>query len=115
MCSRRGCRDQGAGAPPVTDLDGAEPRSATALVAHHALDDALAGLGDLAVLAQPVGAVGAYLASFASDLDGHELGHLVVAFATGRHETILLATAGGCTNIQLVVERRGDQLDIAQH
>src|ERR1043165_8594321 len=27
---------------------------------------------------------------------------------------ILLATAGGCTNIQLGVERRGDQLDVAQ-
>src|SRR5262245_36401292 len=50
---------------------------AAALVAHHALDHALARLRDLARFAQPVGAVRAHLARLARDLDGHELGHLV--------------------------------------
>src|SRR5262249_2674471 len=89
-------------------------RSAAALVAHHPLDHALAGLGDLALLAEPVGAVGAYLASLASDLDGNELGHLVVALAAERHESMVLATARGCTHIDLGGERGGHQLDLTQ-
>jgi hypothetical protein len=78
------------------------------------LHHAFAGLGDLALLAQPVGAVGADLARLASDLDGHELGHLVVALATGRHAAIVLATAGGCTYIQRGIERGDDELDVTQ-
>src|SRR5689334_17708572 len=89
-------------------------RSPAALVAHHALDHALAGLGDLTLLAEPVGAVRTYLACLAPDLDGHQLGHLVIAFAADRHGAMILAPARGCTNIDLGVERGGDQLDVAQ-
>ena len=88
---------------------------AAAFVAHHSLHHAFAGLGDLALLAQPVGAVGADLARLASDLDGHQLGHLVIALAASGHGTIVLATAGGCTQIEFGTERTDDQLDLTQH
>src|SRR5258706_11986961 len=63
--------------------------SASALVTHHPLDDALARLGNLACFASPVGAVVAQLAGLAGDLHGHELVDLVFAFAADRHRSIL--------------------------
>src|ERR1044071_7470914 len=70
---------------------------ASALVAHHPLNHALARLGDLALLAQAVGAVGAHLARLAPNLHRDQLLHLVIAFAAGRHASIVSAprAAGG--------------------
>jgi hypothetical protein len=65
--------------------------SAPALVAHHSLDDALAGKGDLALLAEAVGAVGAELARLASHVDGYQIVYFVVALAAGRHGPSVLS------------------------
>src|SRR6185295_6115562 len=75
---------RGSSRPAHRSLDA----SAAPLESHHRLHDALAGLGDLALFAQPVGAVRAHLARLASDLDAHQLVDLVVAFTARRHGSI---------------------------
>src|SRR5262245_17136822 len=81
-------------------------RLSAALVAHHSLDHAFTRLGDLTFLAEPIGTVSADFACLASDFDGYELAHLVIAFAAGRHCATLLASRCRCTHVDRGIERR---------